>query len=66
MGTQLTPREKYERDIEGLKQSIRQMFQDLSNSTLELTPQDRAVIRKGIHALQEYLTQEQRKFESGK
>ena len=31
----LTPMQKSERDIEGLRQSIRQVFQDLTNSTLE-------------------------------
>ena len=36
--TPLTPMQKSERDIEGLRQSIRQMFRDLSNLTPELNP----------------------------
>ena len=49
----LTPMQKSERDIEGLRQSIRQVFQDLTNSTLE--PGERAVIVRGIQSLQDYL-----------
>jgi len=59
----LTPMQKSERDIEGLRQSIRQVFQDLTNSTLE--PRERAVIVRGIQSLQDYLRQEQEKFERG-
>jgi hypothetical protein len=39
MGTPLTLLQKAERDIEGLRQSIRQMFRDLL--TLQLNPYDR-------------------------
>ena len=59
----LTPMQKSERDIEGLRQSIRQVFQNLRNSTLE--PGERAVIVRGIQSLQDYLRQEQEKFERG-
>jgi hypothetical protein len=55
MGTPLTPMQKAERDIEGLRQSILQMFRDLSNLTLELTTEDRAAISKGIQSLQDDL-----------
>jgi hypothetical protein len=65
MGTPLTPMQKAERDIEGLRQSIRQMFRDLSNLTLELAPEDRAAISKGIQSLQDDLKWEQQKFERG-
>ena len=65
MGTPLTPMQKAERDIEGLRQSIRQMFRDLSNLTLELNPYDRAAISKGIQSLQDDLRHEQEKFERG-
>jgi hypothetical protein len=65
MGTPLTPMQKAERDIEVLRQSIRQIFSDLSNLTLELTPEDRAAIGKNIQSLQDDLKWEQRKFERG-
>jgi hypothetical protein len=55
--------QKAERDIEGLRQSIRQMFRDLSNLTLET--RDRAAISKGIQSLQDDLRWGQRKFERG-
>jgi len=61
--TPLTPMQKSERDIEGLRQSIRQMFRDLSNLTPELTPEDRAAISKGIQSLQDDLKWRQEKFE---
>jgi hypothetical protein len=64
MGTPLTPMQKAEREIEWLRQSIRQMFQDLSNLTLEA--HDRAAISKGIQSLQDDLRREQEKFERGK
>ena len=63
--TPLTPMQKSERDIEGLRQSIRQMFRDLSNLTPELTPEDRAAISKGIQSLQDDLKWRQEKFERG-
>ena len=63
--TPLTPMQKSERDIEELRQSIRQMFRDLSNLTLELTPEDRAAISKGIQSLQDDLKWRQEKFERG-
>jgi hypothetical protein len=63
MGTPLTPMQKCERDIEGLRQSIRQMFRDLSNLTL--APEDRAAITRGIQSLQDDLRWEQEKFERG-
>ena len=59
----MTPMQKAERDIEGLRQSIRHVFQDLTNSTLE--PRERAVIVRSIQSLQDYLRQEQEKFERG-
>jgi hypothetical protein len=65
MGTPLTPMQKAERDIEGLRQSIRQMFRDLSNLTLQLNPDDRAAIGRGIQSLQDDLRHEQEKFERG-
>ena len=65
MGTPLTPMQKAEREIEWLRQSIRQMFRDLSNLTLELNPYDRAAISKGIQSLQDDLRHEQEKFERG-
>jgi hypothetical protein len=61
----LTPMQKSERDIEGLRQSIRQMFRDLSNLTPELTPEDRAAISRGIQSLQDDLKWRQEKFERG-
>jgi len=63
MGTPLTPMQKAERDIEGLRQSIRQMFRDLSNLTLE--PHDRTAISRGIQSLQDDLRWGQEKFERG-
>jgi hypothetical protein len=63
--TPLTPMQKSERDIEGLRQSIRQMFRDLSNLTPELTPEDRAAISRGIKSLQDDLKWRQEKFERG-
>jgi hypothetical protein len=63
MGAPLTPMQKAERDIEGLRQSIRQIFRDLSNLTLEA--HDRAAISKGIQSLQDDLRWEQEKFERG-
>ena len=63
MGTPLTAMQKCERDIEGLRQSIRQMFQELSN--LPLTAYDRAAITRGIQSLQDDLRREQEKFERG-
>jgi hypothetical protein len=63
--TPLTPMPKSERDIEGLRQSIRQMFRDLSNLTPELTPEDRAAISRGIQSLQDDLKWRQEKFERG-
>jgi hypothetical protein len=57
MGTPLTPMQKCERDIEGLRQSI------LSNLTL--APEDRAAISRGIQSLQDDLRWEQEKFERG-
>ena len=65
MGIPLTPMQKCERDIEGLRQSIRQTFQDLSNLTLELTPEDRAAISRGIQSLQDDLRWEREEFERG-
>ena len=58
-----TPMQKAERDIEGLRHSIRQMFRDLSNLTLEA--HDRAAISKGIQSLQDDLRWGQEKFERG-
>jgi len=55
--------QKAERGIEWLRQSIRQMFQDLSNLTLEA--HDRAAIGKGIQSLQDDLRFGQEKFERG-
>ena len=63
MGTPLTPMQKAERGIEWLRQSIRQMFQDLSNLTLEA--HDRSAIGKGIQSLQDDLRFGQEKFERG-
>ena len=63
MGTPLTPMQKCERDIERLRQSIRQMFRDLSNLTLEA--HDRTAISRGIQSLQDGLRHEQEKFERG-
>ena len=63
MGTPLTPMQKAERNIEGMRQSIRQMFRDLSNLTLEA--HDRAAISRGIQSLQDDLRHEQEKFERG-
>jgi hypothetical protein len=57
--------QKAERDIEGLRQSIREMFSDLLSLSLELTPEDRAAISKGIQSLQDDLKWEQDKFERG-
>ena len=53
MGTPLTPMQKCERDIERLRQSIRQMFSDLLSLSLE--PHDRAAISKNIQSLQDDL-----------
>ena len=64
MGTPLTPMQKAEREIEWLRQSIRQMFRDLSNLTLEA--HDRAAISNGIQSLQDDMRYEQEKFERGK
>ena len=64
MGTPLTPMQKAERDIEELRQSIRQIFRDLSNLTLEA--HDRAAISKNIQSLQDDLKWVQEKFKSGK
>ena len=64
MGTPLTPMQKAERDIEELRQSIRQIFRDLSNLTLE--SHDRAAISKNIQSLQDDLKWVQEKFKSGK
>jgi hypothetical protein len=61
--TPLTPMQKALRDIEGLRQSIRQMFGDLL--TLELNPEDRAAISRSIQSLQDDLRLEQEKFERG-
>jgi len=66
MGTPLTPMQKCERDIEALRQSIRQIFRDLSNLTLELNPYDRAAISKNIQSLEDDLRHEREKFERGK
>ena len=57
----MTPMQKAERDIEELRQSIRQMFRDLSNLTLEA--HDRAAISKNIQSLQEDLRWGQEKFD---
>ena len=60
----MTPMQRAERDIEELRKSIRRMFRDhLSN--LNLTPEDRAAISKGIQSLQDDLKWEQKKFERG-
>ena len=61
----LTPMQKCERGIEGLRQSIRQMFRDLSNLTLELTPEDRAAISRSIQSLQDDLRWKREEFERG-
>jgi mRNA-degrading endonuclease RelE of RelBE toxin-antitoxin system len=61
----MTPMQKAERDIEELRQSIRRMFSDLLSLSLELTPEDRAAISKGIQSLQDDLKWEQQKFERG-
>jgi hypothetical protein len=61
MGTPLTPLQKAERDTEGLRQSIRQMFRDLL--TLQLNPYDRAAISKLIQSLQDDLRYGREKFE---
>ena len=63
MGTLLTPMQRAERDIEELRQSIRRVFRDLSNLTLEA--HDRAAISRGIQSLQDDLRWEQKKFERG-
>jgi hypothetical protein len=63
VGTSLTPMQKAERDIEALRQSIRQIFRDLSNLTLEA--HDRAAISKNIQSLQDDLRWGQEKFERG-
>jgi len=60
MGTPLTPMQKSERDIGELRQSTRQMLQDLL--ALELTPEDRAAISRVIQLLHDDLTE---KFERG-
>ena len=59
-----TPMQKTERDIEELRQSIRQIFRDLSNLTLEA--HDRAAISKNIQSLQDDLRWVQERFERGK
>ena len=61
----MTPMQKAERDIEELRQSIRRMFSDLLSLSLELTPEDRAAISKGIQSLQDDLRFGQEKFERG-
>ena len=61
----MTPMQKAERDIEELRQSIHQMFSDLLSLSLELTPEDRAAISKGVQSLQDDLRWEQKKFERG-
>ena len=61
----MTPMQKAERDIEELRQSIRRMFSDLLSLSLELTPEDRAAISKGIQSLQDDLRWGQEKFERG-
>ena len=63
MGTPLTPMQKAERDIEGMRQSIRQMFRDVSHLTLEA--HDRAAISRGIQSLQDDLRYGLEKFERG-
>ena len=65
MGRPLTPMQKAEREIEWLRQSIRQMFSDLLSLSLELTPEDRAAISKGVQSLQNDLRGGQEKFERG-
>jgi hypothetical protein len=57
--------QKAERDIEELRQSIRRMFSDLLSLSLELAPEDRAAIVRGIQSLQDDLKWEQEKFERG-
>ena len=61
----MTPMQKAERDIEELRQSIRRMFSDLLSLSLELTPEDRAAISKGVQSLQDDLRWGQEKFERG-
>jgi len=61
----MTPMQKAERDIEELRQSIHQMFSDLLSLSLELTPEDRAAISKGVQSLQDDLRWGQEKFERG-
>jgi len=61
----MTPMQKAERDIEELRQSIRRMFSDLLSLSLDLTPEDRAAISKGIQSLQDDLRWGQEKFERG-
>ena len=63
MSTPLTPMQKAERDIEELRQSIRRVFRDLSNLTLEA--HDRAAISRGIQSLQDDLRYGLGKFERG-
>ena len=58
MGAPLTPMQKSERDIGELRQSTRQMLQDLL--ALELTPEDRTAISRVIQLLQDDLKE---KFE---
>jgi len=65
MGTPLTPMQEGERDIEGLRQSIRRMFSDLLSLSSELSPEDRAAISKNIQSLQDDLRWGQEKFERG-
>jgi hypothetical protein len=60
MGTPLTPMQMSERDIGELRQSTRQMLQDLL--ALELTPEDRTAISRVIQLLQDDLKE---KFERG-
>jgi hypothetical protein len=57
----MTPRQRALRDINGLRQSMNQMFRDLA--TLELTPEDRAATVRGIEALRDDLTREVERFE---
>jgi hypothetical protein len=59
----LTPRQRAQHNIDGLRQSISQMFRDLSNPTLQLTPEDQIAIIGGIRSLQDHLTQELARFE---
>ena len=64
MGTPLTPMQKCERDIERLRQSIRQMLSDLLSLSFE--PHDRTAISRLIQSLQDDLRWGQEKFERGR